>query len=94
MFFPNVSLIGVSNKLTVMDMIDDLRVISSFYPKVPFALYNAHQLRDIFNYRAYRAFNPDMLDEPVILLSAGLAAQRNGDVAMRSTCCYLPPIFA
>ena len=77
---PNICLIGISNKLTVMDMIDDLRVTSSFNPKkVPFPPYDANQLRDILDYRAERAFNPDVLDGSVIPLSAALAAQRNGD---------------
>jgi Cdc6-like AAA superfamily ATPase len=58
---------GVSNKLTVMDMIDDLQIVSSFNPKkVPFPLNNAVQLREILNYRAERAFNPDVLDELVL----------------------------
>ncbi len=77
---PNVCVIGISNKITVMDMVDDLRVQSSFNPKkVPFPPYNAYQLHDILEYRANRAFNPDVLTQGVLALCAALAAQRNGD---------------
>lgn len=77
---PNVCVIGISNKLTVMDTVDDLRVLSSFNPKkVPFPPYSSEQLREILEYRAERAFKEGALANEVIPLCAALAAQRNGD---------------
>lgn len=78
--YPNVCIVGLSNKLTVMEMIDDLRVLSSFKPrKIVFSPYNAAQLREILEYRAERAFHPGVLEEDVIPLCAATAARRNGD---------------
>ncbi|MBC7129176.1 MAG: AAA family ATPase [Thermoplasmatales archaeon] len=77
---PNICIVALSNKLTVMDMIDDPRVLSSFKPrKINFPPYNAPQLVEILEYRAEKAFNPGVLEEGVIQLCAALAAQRNGD---------------
>ncbi|MBC7318138.1 AAA family ATPase [Candidatus Bipolaricaulota bacterium] len=77
---PNVCIIALSNRLTVMDMIDDPRVLSSFKPrKINFPPYNATQLIEILSYRAEKAFNPGVLEDGVIELCAALAAQRNGD---------------
>lgn len=75
-----VCVIGISNKLTVMDMINDLRVLSSFRPrKISFSPYNAIQLEAILKYRSEEAFFPDVLEDGVIPLCAALAARRNGD---------------
>jgi len=75
-----VCVIGISNKLTVMDMINDLRVLSSFRPrKISFSPYDAIQLEAILKYRCEEAFFPNVLDEGVIPLCAALAAKRNGD---------------
>jgi len=77
---PRVCILGLSNKLTVTEMIDDLRVLSSFKPrKIGFSPYNAVQLREILEYRAERAFHPGVLEDDVIPLCAAIAAQRNGD---------------
>lgn len=78
---PWLCVIGLSNKLTVMEMIDDLRVTSSFKPrKIMFSPYNAIQLEEILEYRVKRAFDRhDILDGAVVPLCAALAAQRNGD---------------
>lgn len=77
---PNTCIIGISNKLTVMEMIDDLRVRSSFRPrKVNFPPYGAYQLREILEHRAELAFHPGVLTDDVIPLCSALAARRNGD---------------
>jgi len=77
---PNICTIAISNKLTVMDMITDPRVLSSFQPrKINFPPYNAPQLVEILEYRAERAFYDGVLEDGVIQLCAAMAAQRNGD---------------
>ena len=76
----NICTVAISNKLTLMNLIDDPRVLSSFNPKkIVFSPYNAEQLIDILEYRAERAFYPDVLDDAVIPLCSAMAAQRNGD---------------
>lgn len=77
---PNICTITISNKLTVMSMIEDPRVLSSFQPrKINFPPYNANQLTEILEYRAERAFYDNVLEDSVIPLCAAMAAQRNGD---------------
>ncbi len=77
---PNVCIVGLSNKLMVMDMIGDSGVISSFKPRrISFAPYSAPQLEEILNYRVEMAFNDGVLEDDVVPLCAALAAQRNGD---------------
>ncbi len=73
--------IALSNKINVMDLINDKRVLSSFNPiKIVFPKYNAIQLQDILQYRAKMAFYEGVLDEEVIPLCASLAAlEREGD---------------
>jgi len=76
----NVCIVGLSNKLTVMDLITDSGVVSSFKPRrISFAPYSAPQLEEILNYRVEMAFNEGVLDDDVVPLCAALAAQRNGD---------------
>jgi len=75
-----VCIISISNKINVMNMITDKRVLSSFNPvKIVFPKYNASQLEDILRYRAERAFYEDVLDDDVIPLCAALAMNREGD---------------
>jgi len=77
---PDICTITISNKLTVMSMITDPRVLSSFQPRrINFPPYNANQLTEILEYRAERAFYDNVLEDSVIPLCAAMAAQRNGD---------------
>jgi len=72
--------IVLSNRINVMDMIRDKRVLSSFNPiKIVFPKYNALQLRDILWSRAEKAFYEGVLEEGVIPLCAALAMEREGD---------------
>ena len=76
----NICTIGISNKINVLDMIEDKRVLSSFNPrKIIFKRYNAQQLSDILRYRASKAFYDGILDEGVISYIAALAVQEGGD---------------
>jgi len=77
---PNICTLAISNKLTVMEMIDDPRVLSSFQPRrINFPPYNARQLIEILEYRAEKAFHEGVLEDEVIPLCAAMSAQRNGD---------------
>lgn len=74
-----VSVIGISNDLTFVELLDS-RIKSSFGEKeIKFPPYNADQLNDILAERAVKAFNDSALDDSVIPLCASFAAQRNGD---------------
>jgi len=74
-----ISLIGISNDLNFLDLLD-ARVKSSLtHEKVVFPPYNAEQLRDILEDRARLAFNPGVLEPPVIPLCAAFAAKEHGD---------------
>ncbi|RLI83910.1 hypothetical protein DRP04_00325 [Archaeoglobales archaeon] len=76
----NICLVGISNKIGVMEMIKDKRVISSFNPiKIVFKRYNSSQLADILRYRASMAFCNGVLDDGVINYVASLAAKSGGD---------------
>jgi cell division control protein 6 len=74
-----VSVIGISNDLTFVELLDP-RVKSSFGEKeIKFPPYNADQLKDILAERALKAFNDSALDDAVIPLCVAFATQRNGD---------------
>jgi cell division control protein 6 len=74
-----VSVIGISNDLTFVELLDP-RIKSSFGKKeIKFPPYNADQLKDILAERAVNAFNDSALDDSMIPLCASFAAQRNGD---------------
>jgi len=74
-----VSIIGISNELTFMELLES-RVNSSLGPEeMNFPPYDANQLRDILQERAKEAFFPEVLDVSVVPLCAALAAQEHGD---------------
>lgn len=76
----NICIVSISNKINVMNMIADRRVLSSFNPiKIVFPRYNATQLQDILWLRAKEAFCEGIFDEDVIPLCAALAMEREGD---------------
>lgn len=75
-----ICVISISNRINVMDMIMDKRVLSSFNPiKITFPKYNAIQLRNILEIRAKDAFYEGVLEDGVIPLCAAYATQREGD---------------
>jgi cell division control protein 6 len=74
-----VSMIGISNDLSFKDFLDP-RVLSSLSEEeLVFPPYNAPQLCDILKQRADIAFVENALEETVIPICAGLAAQEHGD---------------
>ncbi|MBC8520427.1 MAG: ORC1-type DNA replication protein [Candidatus Syntrophoarchaeum sp.] len=74
-----LSIIGISNDLTFMELLDP-RVRSSLSEEeIIFPPYNANQLKDILGERVEKAFNSSVLDGEVIPLCAAFAAQENGD---------------
>jgi len=76
----NVCIIAISNRTTVMDMILDARVLSSYNPyKIIFERYTAPQLEDILRARAKLAFYDGVLEEGVIPFCAAKGAERGGD---------------
>jgi len=74
-----VSIIGITNDVKFVDMLDP-RVRSSLgEEEVVFPPYNAEQLRDILKQRANIAFREGTVSEEVIALCAALAAREHGD---------------
>lgn len=77
----NFATIAISNRYTVLDMIKDGRVASSFNPfKIVFQEYSREQLEDILEFRAELAFYDDAYDDDVISACAAYATQRGGDM--------------
>ncbi len=74
-----VSIIGITNDVRFVEMLD-ARVRSSLgEEEVVFPPYNAEQLRDILWERAREAFQPGAVDDSVISYCAALAAREHGD---------------
>lgn len=74
-----VSIIGISNDLKFLDLIDP-RVRSSLSEEeIVFAPYNALQLQDILKQRAESSFKEGVLKEGVIAKCAAYAAREHGD---------------
>ena len=74
-----ISLIGISNNIKFTKHIDP-RVKSRLGEEsITFAPYNAEQLIDILQQRAAEAFNEGIVQDAVIRLCAGRAAQEHGD---------------
>jgi len=74
-----VSIIGISNDLKFTEFLDP-RVKSSLGEEaMVFPPYDAVQIQDILRQRAQMAFKDAVLDESVIPMCAGLAAQEHGD---------------
>ena len=74
-----VSIIGVTNDVKLVEMLD-ARVRSSLgEEEIVFPPYNAKQLEDILRERAELAFNPGVLEPDVIPYCAALAAREHGD---------------
>ncbi len=74
-----VSIVGITNDVRFVEMLD-ARVRSSLgEEEVVFPPYNAEQLRDILWERAREAFQPGAVDDSVISYVAALAAREHGD---------------
>jgi len=75
----SVSIIGITNDLNLIEMMDP-RVKSSLgEEEIVFPPYDALQLRSILEERAKLAFYDNILDGDVIPLCAALAAREHGD---------------
>jgi len=74
-----VSIIGITNDLHLIDVLDP-RVKSSLgEEEILFPPYNALELQDILRQRTELGFHPGVLSEEVIPKCAALAAQEHGD---------------
>ncbi len=74
-----VTLLGISNDLTFVDMLDT-RVRSSLSEEeIVFPPYNAYQIQDILKERAKIAFKDGVLDHGIIEKCAAFAAREHGD---------------
>lgn len=74
-----ISILGITNDLTIMDNVD-ARVKSSLNEEeMLFLPYNATQIQDILNDRAIYAFQEHVLDPEVIPRCAGYSAREHGD---------------
>lgn len=74
-----ITIVGITNDLTVMDSVD-ARVKSSLNEEeIVFLPYNAVQIQDILNDRALLAFVEGVLNEEVIPKASAYAAREHGD---------------
>ena len=74
-----ISIVGITNDLTIMDTVD-ARVKSSLNEEeIVFLPYNALQIQDILYNRADKAFKPDVLHDEVIPRCAAYCAREHGD---------------
>jgi len=74
-----VSIIGISNDLTFVDMID-ARVWSTLsVDEIIFPPYDSDELYDILKQRAEMVFHPWVVSDAVLKMCAAYAAQENGD---------------
>jgi cell division control protein 6 len=74
-----VSIVGISNNLKFMELLDP-RVKSRLgEEKMVFPPYKSEQLQDILKERAKLAFSPESLEEGVIPYCAALSAKEMGD---------------
>lgn len=74
-----IIVVGISNDLRFLDMIDQ-RVRSSLSEEeIVFPPYNAVQLQDILRKRANESFKPEVVNEGVIAKCAAYAAREHGD---------------
>jgi len=74
-----IIIVGISNDLRFLDMIDQ-RVRSSLSEEeLVFPPYNAIQLQDILKKRSQKAFKPGVVSDGVIAKCAAYAAREHGD---------------
>lgn len=74
-----ISIVGITNDLTIMDAVD-ARVKSSLNEEeIVFLPYNAVQIQDILKDRSFKAFQEGVLHEEVIPRCSAYAAREHGD---------------
>ena len=74
-----IIIVGISNDLRFLDMIDQRVKSSLSEEEIVFPPYNAVQLQDILRKRANEAFKPNTVNEGVIAKCAAYAAREHGD---------------
>jgi cell division control protein 6 len=74
-----VSIIGITNDLGFVDILDPRVKSSLSEEEILFPPYNALELQDILKQRSELGFTPGILSESVIPKCAALAAQEHGD---------------
>ena len=74
-----ISIIGITNRLTFVDSLDPRIRSSLSEEEILFHPYNALQLQDILKARAKEAFKDNIIDEGVLEKCAAYAAQEHGD---------------
>jgi len=74
-----ISLIGISNDLKFLEVLDPRVKSSLSEEELVFPPYNAIQLQEILRERAEKAFNKGALEEGVIAKCAAYAAREHGD---------------
>jgi len=74
-----VSIIGITNDLHFIDILDPRVKSSLSEEEILFPPYNAVELQDILKQRIILGFSPDVISEEVIPKCAALAAQEHGD---------------
>ena len=74
-----IMIIGISNDLRFLDMIDQRVKSSLSEEEIIFPPYNAIQLQDILRRRANEAFKQGVVSEGVIAKCAAFAAREHGD---------------
>jgi cell division control protein 6 len=74
-----LSIIGITNDLHFIDILDPRVKSSLSEEEILFPPYNAVELQDILKQRVGLGFEPDIISEEVIPKCAALAAQEHGD---------------
>jgi len=74
-----VAIIGITNDLNFIDVLDPRVKSSLSEEEILFPPYNAMELKDILKQRVSLGFQPNVLSEEVIPKCAALAAQEHGD---------------
>ncbi|MEK6967969.1 MAG: ORC1-type DNA replication protein [Nanoarchaeota archaeon] len=74
-----ISIVGISNDLVFMDLLDSRIKSSLSEEEIIFPPYNAIQIQDILLARIASAFKEEMIDEGVIEKCAAYAAHEHGD---------------
>ncbi len=74
-----IIIVGISNDLRFLDMIDQRVKSSLSEEELVFPPYNALQLQDILRKRAKESFKPKVVSEGVIAKCAAFAAREHGD---------------
>ena len=74
-----ISVIGISNDLMFLDLLDPRVKSSLSEEEIIFPPYNALQLQDILKHRSKIAFKTNIVGDNVILKCAALAAREHGD---------------